>query len=183
MDEQLNIEKFSNIELDQDSVKSISKQCNDLKSLQKQIEDKEKEISELKTKAKNYEEKIIPDMLQEAGVDKIQLSDGTVVEVKPFYAARIPESRNEEAFNWLRDNGHGDMIKNILTANIDKGQDNQVSELIKVCEDLGFGYTQKQKVEAMTLKAFVREQVEKGKEIPFDMFGIYIANKTKITKK
>ena len=42
MDEQLNIEKFSNIELDQDSVKSISKQCNDLKSLQKQIEDKEK---------------------------------------------------------------------------------------------------------------------------------------------
>ena len=63
MDEQLNIEKFSNIELDQDSVKSISKQCNDLKSLQKQIEDKEKEISELKTKAKNYEEKIIPDML------------------------------------------------------------------------------------------------------------------------
>jgi len=39
----------------------------------------------------------------------------------------------------------------------------------------------KEKVEPMTLKAFVREQVEGGKELPFDLFGVYIANKTKIT--
>ena len=35
----------------------------------------------------------------------------------------------------------------------------------------------------MTLKAFVREQVEGGKKLPFDLFGVYIANKTKITIK
>jgi hypothetical protein len=75
------------------------------------------------------------------------------------------------------------MIKNVLTANIDKGQDNQVSELVRICEQLGFAYSQKQKVEPMTLKAFIKEQVEKGKEVPFDMFGVYIANKTKITNK
>ena len=32
-------------------------------------------------------------------------------------------------------------------------------------------------------KAFVREQVEKGKELPFDLFGVYIANKAKLTTK
>ena len=32
-------------------------------------------------------------------------------------------------------------------------------------------------------KAFVKEQVEKGEQVPFDMFGVYIANKTKITNK
>jgi hypothetical protein len=179
----LDIEKFSNIELSKDDVASISKKCNELKGLQQQIEDKEKEISELKKQAKEYEERTIPDMMQEAGVQKLELADGTKVEVKPFYAAKIPESRNDEAFSWLRDNGHGDMIKNVLTANIDKGQDNQVSELIKICEQLGFAYSQKQKVEPMTLKAFIKEQVEKGKEVPFDMFGVYIANKTKITNK
>ena len=179
----INIEQFSNIELDQDTVGSISKKCNEYKSLLKKIEDKDKEISELKKKAKEYEERTIPDMMQEAGVSKLELSDGTKVEVKPFYAAKIPESRNDEAFNWLRDNGHGDMIKNILTANIDKGKDNQVGALIELCEKLDFSYAQKQKVEPMTLKAFVKEQVEKGKEVPFDMFGVYIANKTKITKK
>ena len=183
MENQLNIEQFSNLELDNNTVSAITEKCNELKTLQDSIEEKEEEISKLKQKAKSYEERIIPDMMQEAGVQKLELSDGTKVEVKPFYAAKIPESRNDEAFDWLRNNGHGDMIKNVLTANIDKGQDNQVSVLIDLCEKLDFSYTQKQKVEPMTLKAFVKEQVEKGKEVPFDMFGVYIANKTKLTKK
>ena len=68
-----------------------------------------------------------------------------------------------------------------MTTSISRGQDNQVSELISVCEKFGFAYNNKQKVEPMTLKAFVREQVETGKELPFDLFGVYIANKTKIT--
>ena len=51
----LDIEKFSNIELSKDDVASISKKCNELKGLQQQIEDKEKEISELKKQAKEYE--------------------------------------------------------------------------------------------------------------------------------
>ena len=46
-----------------------------------------------------------------------------------------------------------------------------------------FGYVKKEKVEPMTLKAFVREQVESGKKLPFDLFGVYIANKTKLTTK
>ena len=54
---------------------------------------------------------------------------------------------------------------------------------MKVCEQYGFKYLQKQKVEPMTLKAFAKEQVEKGKELPFDLFGIYIANKAKLKTK
>ena len=49
--ENLNIEKFSNIELSKDEIKSISDKCNELKGLHKQIEDKEEEISELKEKS------------------------------------------------------------------------------------------------------------------------------------
>ena len=58
-----------------------------------------------------------------------------------------------------------------------------MSELIKVCEDHGFTYSKKEKGEPMPVKAFVREQVEGGKKLPFDLFGVYIANKTKITNK
>ena len=38
-------------------------------------------------------------------------------------------------------------------------------------------------VEPMTLKAFIRDQVEKGNPIPMDTFGIYIGEKAKITKQ
>ena len=179
----MDIEKMSNIDIDKDSVKSITEKCHQLQLVRSQIEQEEEKISLLKSKAKDFEERIIPEMMQEAGVSLLKLQDGSTVEVKPFYAAKIPESRVEEAFSWLRSNGHEDLIKNTITTAFDKGQDNQVSELISVCEKFGFNYSQKQKVEPMTLKAFVRDQVENGKELPFDMFGVYIANKTKITNK
>ena len=181
--EHLDIEKMSNIDISQDSVRSITDKCNDYNKLKKTIEDEEERISLLKHKARDLEERIIPEMMQEAGVSLLKLSDGSTVEVKPFYAAKIPESRVDEAFSWLRGKGFEDIIKNTVTASFNRGQDNQVSELIKVCEDHGFNYNKKEKVEPMTLKAFVKEQVEGGKELPFDLFGVYIANKTKITTK
>ena len=181
--EKIDIEKMSNIDLSQDSVKSISDKCNQFNTLKKQIEKDEESLSLLKQKARDMEERIIPEMMQEAGVSLLKLSDGSTVEVKPFYAAKIPESRVEEAFSWLRGKGFEDIIKNTVTASFNRGQDNEVSELIKVCEDHGFNYNKKEKVEPMTLKAFVKEQVEAGKELPFDLFGVYIANKTKITNK
>jgi hypothetical protein len=179
----MDIEKMSKIDIDQDQIKSISDQCQKLSGLRLQIEQREEEISKLKSQARDLEERTIPDMMQEAGVSLLKLKDGSTVEVKPFYAAKIPESRIEEAFSWLRGNGHEDLIKNTITTQFSRGQDNQVSELISVCEKFGFNYNQKQKVEPMTLKAFVKDQVEQGKELPFDMFGVYIANKTKITNK
>jgi hypothetical protein len=181
--EKLDIEKMSKIDLSQDSVKSISEKCNDYNILKKQIEKDEESLSLLKHKLRDLEERIIPEMMQEAGVSLLKLSDGSTVEVKPFYAAKIPESRVDEAFSWLRGKGFEDIIKNTVTASFNRGQDNQVSELIKVCEEHGFNYNKKEKVEPMTLKAFVKEQVEAGKELPFDLFGVYIANKTKITNK
>jgi|TARA_R100000654_G_scaffold6074_2_gene16226 hypothetical protein len=179
----MDIEKMSNIDISQDSVKSISEKCNHLKDLNRQIEQEEEKLSLLKHKARDMEERVIPEMMQEAGVSLLKLADGSTVEVKPFYAAKIPESRVDEAFSWLRNRGHEDLIKNTITASFGRGQDNQVSELVKVCEDNGFAYNKKEKVEPMTLKAFVREQVEGGKELPFDLFGVYIATKTKITNK
>ncbi len=172
---------MSSIDIDQDNVKSISDKCNQLNELQSQLKEKEESISLLKHKIRDMEERIIPEMMQQAGVSLLKLKDGSTVEVKPFYAAKIPESRVEEAFSWLREKGFEDLIKNTVTASFGRGQDNQVSELIGVCEKFGFNYNKKEKVEPMTLKAFVREQVETGKELPFDLFGVYIANKTKIT--
>ena len=123
--EKLDIEKMSNIDLSQDSVKSISDKCNQLNTLKKQIEKDEESLSLLKHKARDMEERIIPEMMQEAGVSLLKLSDGSTVEVKPFYAAKIPESRVEEAFSWLRGKGFEDIIKNTVTASFNRGQDNK----------------------------------------------------------
>jgi len=144
--EHLDIEKMSNIDISQDSIKSITDKCNDYNKLKKTIEDEEERISLLKHKARDLEERIIPEMMQEAGVSLLKLSDGSTVEVKPFYAAKIPESRVDEAFSWLRGKGFEDIIKNTVTASFNRGQDNQVSELIKVCEIMDSTIIKKKKL-------------------------------------
>ena len=37
-------------------------------------------------------------------------------------------------------------------------------------------------VEPMTLKSFVKEQVEKGENLPYDLLGIYVGQKAKIKR-
>ena len=38
-------------------------------------------------------------------------------------------------------------------------------------------------VEPMTLKAFVKDQTEQGQNIPQELFGLYIGEKSKIMKR
>ena len=99
--------------------------------------------------------------MQEAGVNTLVLTDGSKVEVKPFYAAKIPESRTQEAFSWLRDKGYGDLIKNQITASFNRGQDNLASELIKVCNEHGFRYVSKRESRTYDVKSFCKRTSRK----------------------
>jgi predicted ribosome quality control (RQC) complex YloA/Tae2 family protein len=59
----MDIEKMSNIDISQDSVKSISEKCNQLKDLHKQIEEQEDKLKTLKNKSRDLEERVIPSSL------------------------------------------------------------------------------------------------------------------------
>ena len=48
----MDIEKFSNLSLDQDSVKSITKACNEMKQLENEIENDEEVLANKKKKIK-----------------------------------------------------------------------------------------------------------------------------------
>ena len=58
---------MSSIDIDQDNVKSISDKCHQLNELQSQLKEKEEAISIIKNKVRDMEERIIPEMMQEAG--------------------------------------------------------------------------------------------------------------------
>ena len=50
-------------------------------------------------------------MMAEMGLAHLKLMDGSTVDVKPHYSASITIANREAAFNWLRENGLGDIIK------------------------------------------------------------------------
>ena len=89
----------------------------------------------------------------------------------------------ESAYNWLRENGLADIIKNEVAVQFGKGEDNKAEQLLTLAEQEGYEPTQKQKVEPMTLKALYRERVEAGRALPSPFFNVFIKDQTKIGRK
>jgi len=179
----MDLEAESAITVDTAVSLDIAKSCNKLLETQKKMEAIDEQLKTLKATESTLSEQTIPNLMQKAGVSMIKLKDGSSVEIKPFYAARIPLSKTEEAFDWLRTNGHGDLIKNNVMLTFKRGQDNEVKSLVESLREKGHNVKQAEKVEPMTLKAFVKEQIQDGKNVPADLFGVYVANKTKIITK
>ncbi len=179
----MDLEAESAITVDTAVSSDIAKSCNKLLETQNEIAKLEDRLKTFKTTETTLSEQTIPNLMQQAGVSLIKLKDGSSVEIKPFYAARIPSSKIEEAFEWLRTNGHGDLIKNNVMLTFGRKQDNEAKSLVAELREKGHNVKQAEKVEPMTLKAFVKEQIQDGKNVPSDLFGVYVASKTKITTK
>ena len=141
---------------------------------------------QIKQKKKDLEHlsgEVIPTMLSEMGLSFLKLQDGSSVEVKTNYSATITQANKEAAFNWLRENGLGDIIKNEISVSFGRNEDNKAADYANLAKGQGFEPQQKLKVEPMTLKALVRERMEAGKEMPTELFNIYVGNKTTIKRK
>lgn len=82
------------------------------KSLEKEIEDFETELKQRKEQYRKLTEEVIPEALTGLGLKSFRMDDGSSIEVKAFYSASITEAKRAEAFQWLRDNGYDDIIKN-----------------------------------------------------------------------
>ena len=179
----MDLEQLTTVNIKTDEVKEISSACKKLSSQNKKVQDLEKLLKTEQEESRRLSEEVIPTLMQQAGVSSIKLEDGSSVTVSPYYYARIPEDKKHEAFNWLRDNNFGDLIKNNVSVSFGKGEDSDAVKLKATLEKQGLVVDQKQDIHWQTLRGFVREQMEKNHNIPSEMFGLYVANRTKLTTK
>jgi hypothetical protein len=170
------IDKTSNI-------KSLAEEVKKLRTMEDQVKLQEEALKISKRELEVVSAEVIPTMLSEMGLSSLKLADGSSVDVKPFYSATITVQNRDKAFNWLRINGLGDIIKNEISVSFGRNEDNKAAEYADLAKGQGYQPTQKLKVEPMTLKALVRERVEAGKEMPTDIFNVFVGNRTKITRK
>jgi len=166
-----------------DNIQSLADQVQRLESLQGRLELQEENIKNTKKELEHVSGEIIPTMMSEMGLSHLKLMDGSSVDVKPHYSATITVANKEAAFNWLRNNGLGDIIKNEISVSFGRNEDNKAADYAVLAQERGFQPTQKMKVEPMTLKALVRERIEAGKEMPTELFNVFIGNKTTIKRK
>lgn len=80
----------------------------------------------------------IPNKLEEMGIDSVKVTGVGRVSTRVDLYAGVKPGMQEEAYKWLEENGHGDLIKDF--------------------------------VHYSTLKAFLKEQLGDGEEIPENLF-------------
>ena len=184
-----NVIKFPDFEADQQdvmkktfNVQSLADQVERLEGVATDIDAAEEKLKELKTKRDHISGEVIPTMMAEMGLAELKLHDGSHLKVSTSYKAHISEANKEAAYNWLRNNGLGDIIKNEISVSFGRNEDNKAADYAELAKGQGFQPTQKMKVEPMTLKALVRERIEAGKEMPTEIFGVFSENKTTIKR-
>ena len=122
-------------------------------------------------------------MLAEQGLSSLKLADESAVEVGKSYSCTIKKDGTDAAYQWLRENGLEDIIKNEVFVTFGKGEDNKAEQLLNLAAQEGFEPQQKSKVEPMTLKALYRERIEAGLDMPSQFFHTFVKDQTKIGRK
>ena len=184
MAEEIFEEMFDETTLDkvqEGDIKNLSSLVKDLNQITLDINEKEEELKALKLQKHKMSTEQIPAMMDEMGVQRLDVENLSVT-LRPLINASIPQTRREEAFQWLRDNGLDDIIKNDVIMSFGKGEDNMAGDIMYELEKRGMHPEKKTHIHSMTLKAFIRERVENGLPIDLDMFGAFVARTADIKR-
>jgi hypothetical protein len=98
-----------------DNIQSLADQVERLESLNARLALQEDNLKNIKKDIERLSGEVIPTMMSEMGLAELKLEDGSHLKVSTSYKAHITEANKEMAFNWLRDNGLGDIIKNEIS--------------------------------------------------------------------
>lgn len=126
----------------------------------------------------------LPAAMAEIGMQEFKLSDGTKVTVKNEVYCSIPKDMDGRlrAFSWLREHDLDGVIKNTVSLQFGKGEDDAALEAVQELRAQGYEPEQDMNVHPQTLKALIKEQLNKGVDVPLDAFGAFTVNKSVVKK-
>ena len=173
MEEEVDAGKFDTV--NKEGASRLSNLIRQSIQVNKDIEAAEQHLKDLKFRKTKITTEDIPALMEEMGVDSLEV-DGHKVKVRPFVHARIAEDK------FLRSIGEADIIKNDVVVSFSAGQDNMAGAVIDDLRTQGLDPAQKTHIHPSTLKSWVRQRVEAGKELDFDTFGVFVGNEATIKR-
>jgi hypothetical protein len=131
----------------------------------------ELELKKAKEHARTLREETLPMAMQELGLSDVKLATGEKIVVKQDVYLAVPAERKEEAWAWLEDHGFGGLIKTEVKAAFGRGEVDAALGVLSGLRAEGVDAVLKRDVHAQTLKAWAREQIAAGADLPMDLFG------------
>ena len=166
-------------EIDDEALGQLGSEIERIQSVKEQIE-----LTQLKVKKLQEEEQMladsITDLLQSKGVSELKLTDGSKVTTKEQLYCSISEENKQAAHNWVRNQGDGDIIKNVVSVDFKKGEDKVAQEFKQLAKDSGLVPNESSSIHPSTLRSYLNNKAKEGVNFDEKLFGAFRLNKVSI---
>jgi len=139
--------------LDKGNLTKLSEKINSLKRIRTEIKQCESRMKDLKNIEKVISGEDIPQFMSAYGIDSINLDDGSGVSVKESVYVSLPKTdpiKRRKVLEWVSEHGGSGIIKDNLTIK-DPSYD-----IISTLDNAGYSYERKKDINALSLKAFIK---------------------------
>lgn len=123
----------------------------------------------------------LPVSMVAAGVKSFTLDNGRVVSLGEKMHISVPKKRKDEIIKRLREMEQADLITNVVTVDVPRGKDNEVSRLMETAAEIGLDAVRAEDVNSGTLKALLTKRRESGEHSDdLAFFGAHVVSSTEI---
>lgn len=161
----------------------ITRCARELKEADDAVAEAEAALKLAQQRARVLRENTLPELMKEAGQEKLRTADGWDIELTETIRASIPVATKGEALKWLEENGQAAIIKRQIELAFGRDEGDKADRALTLVLEAGFHPSDKQSVHPMTLAATIRELVEKGVEVPMQLLGAYVQSGVKMKVK
>jgi len=148
-----------------------------------EVDKAQEELTEAQRYLRTLEEEVLVELMEEAGQSDIKTSDGLKIKIQEVYRGQPTKANEAEAFAWLRKEGHGAILKNKITAELGRKEDDKAGEVMDSLREQGLQPSRKVSVHWQTLCSLVREMMEDGDNVPLDLLGVSRTKKAAVKEK
>lgn len=160
----------------------ITRVARELREARAEVTDAEAVLKAKQDRVRTLEEFTLPELMKEAGQEKLRTADGFDLELKDTLHASIPPANMVAAIAWLEQHNQAAIIKRAMTLKFGRDQNDDAQKALSVILEAGFTPEDKQSVHPQTLAAAIREMLAEGVEVPMDILGGHVRSTVKLTE-
>lgn len=167
----------------QDRIDHLHSMLEEAVQMQEAVERMEEDLKVAKAALQDLKTKKIPDLMTDLRMERINFRGWDVSVAEEVYGA-LPkdQERRAEALRWLEEHEGGSIIQTQVALNFGRAQHNEAMDAVGTLRSMGFSPEVGSDVHHSTLKAFVRERLRAGEEVPDRTLGVSVIKAAKLKK-
>lgn len=167
-----------------DQLALLNRLVDELVKADNDVDAAEAALATAQERSRKLREGDIPELMLTIGMKDLTTMDGLHVKLREEVRAALPKdaARREQAFDWLKENGHAGLIKHEITVKFTREQYAQAERIFKLLSGENVNVFRKDDIHHQTLCAFLREQLKAGEGVPLPLFGAFIQKFAEVKK-